>query len=112
MRSGRVPDEREQRGPPDPRQRFEKIYTAHYPDILAYLRRRTVSSDDAADALAETFTAAWRRLADIPDGHAARLRLYGARKRLARELDTAGFDLTRYGSRAIALTKLTEGKTC
>lgn len=189
-------------GPPDPRQRFEEIYTAHYPDILAYLRRRTGSADDAADALAETFTVAWRRVADIPGGHAARLWLYGvarrvlangrraesrrgelvgrlgvqlalwaeaagpvgaeglddvreafrrlhpddrevlslaawealsseeiatvlgcsrgaarlrlhrARKRLARELDIAGFDLTRYGSRAVALTKLTEGKTC
>ncbi|GAA3442441.1 hypothetical protein [Planomonospora venezuelensis] len=35
-------------GPPDPERRFEEIYTAHYPDLLAYVRRRTVSPDDAA----------------------------------------------------------------
>ncbi|MFC4060870.1 RNA polymerase sigma factor [Planomonospora corallina] len=181
-------------GPPDPQRRFEEIYTAYYPDLLAYVRRRTDSPDDAADALAETFTTAWRRLADVPEGHAARLWLYGtarrvlanghraegrrtelasrlrtelavwadqaeetghdpggvreafrrlspddrellslagwegldsaeistvlgcsrgavrlrlhrARKRLARELDAAGLDLTRYGPRAVALAK-------
>ncbi|MER5323273.1 RNA polymerase sigma factor [Streptosporangium roseum] len=179
-------------GPPDPKQRFEKIYDAHYPDLLAYVRRRTGSPDDAADAIAETFTTAWRRVDDIPEGHDARLWLYGvarrvlankrreetrrtalavrlrgeltvwaenlaeedpdgvrrafmrlspddrellalvswegltseeiakvlgcsrgavrlrlhrARKRLARELDSRGFDMARYGSRAIALAK-------
>ncbi|MFF5207901.1 RNA polymerase sigma factor [Streptosporangium sp. NPDC000396] len=179
-------------GPPDPEQRFEEIYNAHYPDLLAYVRRRTDTPDDAADAIAETFTTAWRRRDDIPSGHDARLWLYGvarwvlvnrrreetrrsalavrlrselavwaenvveedpsgvrqafmrlrpddrellslvsweglsseevakvlgcsrgavrlrlhrARKRLARELDSAGFDMARYGSRAITLAK-------
>ncbi|MDP9848585.1 RNA polymerase sigma factor [Streptosporangium lutulentum] len=179
-------------GPPEPKQRFEEIYDAHYPDLLAYVRRRTDSPDDAADALAETFTTAWRRVDDIPEGNEARLWLYGvarrtlankrrdetrrtalavrlraelavwsenvveedphgirrafmrlrpddrellslisweglsgeevakvlgcshgavrlrlhrARKRLARELDAAGLDMARYGSRAIALAK-------
>ncbi|MEU8271488.1 RNA polymerase sigma factor [Sphaerisporangium sp. NPDC049002] len=179
-------------GPPDPRQRFEEIYKAHYADLLAYLRRRTDSPDDAADAISETFTTAWRRVGDIPEGEQARLWLYGvarnvlanqrrgdsrrtalavrlraelaawdestprqdtgvireafqrlspddrellslvswegldtaeiatvlgcsrgavrlrlhrARKRLARELDTADLDLARYGPRAVALLK-------
>ncbi|GGK70517.1 DNA-directed RNA polymerase sigma-70 factor [Planomonospora parontospora subsp. parontospora] len=69
-------------GPPDPQRRFEEIYTAHYPDLLAYVRRRTHSPDDAADALAETFTTAWRRLDDVPEGHAARLWLYGTARRV------------------------------
>lgn len=69
-------------GPPDPKQRFEKIYDAHYPDLLAYVRRRTGSPDDAADALAETFTTAWRRVDDIPEGHDARLWLYGVARRV------------------------------
>ncbi|MFE3455653.1 RNA polymerase sigma factor [Nonomuraea sp. NPDC059194] len=69
-------------GPPDLKQRFEEIYTAHYPDILAYVRRRTNSPDDAADALAETFTTAWRRVADIPGGARARLWLYGVARRV------------------------------
>jgi DNA-directed RNA polymerase specialized sigma24 family protein len=28
--------------------------------------RRTLNADDAADALAETFLTAWRRLDDVP----------------------------------------------
>ncbi|MET8145517.1 RNA polymerase sigma factor [Sphaerisporangium sp. NPDC005288] len=64
-------------GPPDPRQRFEEIYMAHYADLLGYVRRRTECADDAADALSETFTTAWRRVRDIPEGEQARLWLYG-----------------------------------
>lgn len=188
-------------GPPDPRRRFEAIYLAHYAAVMSYVRRRTDSADDAADAIAETFTTAWRRLDDIPDESrlwlyavarrvlanqrrgesrrtalavrlreelttwgageptwdtecvadqdsatvraafrrlsdddrellslvgweglspaeiavvlgcsrgAVRIRLHRARKRLARELDSAGVDVTRFGARATALV---EGKT-
>ncbi|MCK2213399.1 RNA polymerase sigma factor [Actinomadura sp. ATCC 31491] len=66
----------------DRRQRFEVIYDATYADILAYLRRRTGSPEDAADALAETFTTAWRRLDDIPEGPDARLWLFGVARRV------------------------------
>lgn len=41
-------------GSPEPRRRFEAIYAAHYPAILSYVRRRTDSPDDAADAIAES----------------------------------------------------------
>jgi RNA polymerase sigma-70 factor (ECF subfamily) len=58
------------------------MYTAHYADLLAYVRRRTESADDAADALAETFTTAWRRLGDVPEGEQARLWLYGVARRV------------------------------
>ncbi|WP_188197345.1 RNA polymerase sigma factor [Nonomuraea sp. SYSU D8015] len=68
--------------PRDRKQRFEEIYAAHYPDILAYVRRRTDSHDDAADALAETFTVAWRRLDDVPEGGRSRLWLYGVARRV------------------------------
>jgi RNA polymerase sigma factor (sigma-70 family) len=69
-------------GPPEPRQRFEAIYTAHYPAILSYVRRRTDSPDDAADAIAESFTTAWRRLDEVPEGEEARLWLYGVARRV------------------------------
>ncbi|MFF4772697.1 RNA polymerase sigma factor [Microtetraspora fusca] len=69
-------------GRPETRQRFEEIYLAYYADLLAYIRRRVDSHDDAADALAETFATAWRRLPDVPDGHAARLWLYGVARRV------------------------------
>lgn len=68
-------------GSPEPRQRFEEIYQAHYPAIAAYVTRRTSSPDDIADVIAETFTTAWRRLGDVPDGDAARLWLYGVARR-------------------------------
>lgn len=69
-------------GPPDPRQRFEEIYTAHYADLLGYVSRRSESPDDAADAISETFTTAWRRVGDIPEGREARLWLYGVARRV------------------------------
>ncbi|HEX8005644.1 MAG TPA: RNA polymerase sigma factor [Trebonia sp.] len=64
------------------RQRFEELYLAHYPDLLAYVRRRTESPDDAADAIAETFTTAWRRIDELPAGPQARLWLYGVARRV------------------------------
>ena len=69
-------------GPPDRKQRFAEMYLAHYADVLGYIRRRTDSPHDAADALAETFTIAWRRLADIPDGPRTRLWLFGVARRV------------------------------
>ncbi|GAA3244820.1 RNA polymerase sigma factor [Nonomuraea helvata] len=66
----------------DRKQRFEVIYVANYADILAYVRRRTDIHEDAADALAETFATAWRRLDDIPEGRDARLWLFGVARRV------------------------------
>ncbi|MEU6408961.1 RNA polymerase sigma factor [Microbispora sp. NPDC046933] len=66
----------------DLRRRFEEIYLAHYADLLGYVRRRTESPEDAADALAETFATAWRRIADVPAGPSARLWLYGVARRV------------------------------
>lgn len=59
------------------RSRFENLYAANYPSILAYALRRTQTPDDAADVVAETFLAAWRRIDDVPAGREARLWLYG-----------------------------------
>ncbi|MET7328874.1 RNA polymerase sigma factor [Nonomuraea sp. NPDC005650] len=66
----------------DRKQRFEVIYVANYADILAYVRRRIDSHEDAADALAETFATAWRRLDDVPEGRDARLWLFGVARRV------------------------------
>ncbi|WP_328809039.1 RNA polymerase sigma factor [Nonomuraea montanisoli] len=69
-------------GPPAPEQRFERLYLAHYPAIAAYVTRRTESTDDIADVIAETFTTAWRRLDDVPQGDEARLWLYAVARRV------------------------------
>ncbi|MEU6782611.1 sigma-70 family RNA polymerase sigma factor [Nonomuraea angiospora] len=66
----------------EPRQRFEELYMGHYAAVSSYVRRRTDHPDDCADVIAETFTTAWRRLADVPAGDEARLWLYGTARRV------------------------------
>ncbi|MEU7001025.1 RNA polymerase sigma factor [Nonomuraea sp. NPDC046570] len=64
--------------------RFEAVYHHAYGKITAYAVRRCDSPQDAADVVAETFTVAWRRVDELPEGDAATLWLYGvARKVLA-----------------------------
>jgi RNA polymerase sigma factor (sigma-70 family) len=61
--------------------RFRALYEANYDRILGYALRR-VPHADALDVVAETFTVAWRRLAQVPDGDEARLWLYGTARRV------------------------------
>ena len=49
------------------RERFEQLWTAHYPAIYAFVRRRLNDDFAAADVTAGTFLVAWRRLDDVPD---------------------------------------------
>ncbi|HEY1832703.1 MAG TPA: sigma-70 family RNA polymerase sigma factor [Acidimicrobiales bacterium] len=55
-------------------QRFTELFRAHHAQVLAYCRRR-LPQDLADDAVAETFTLAWRTLARAPEDH--RLWLFG-----------------------------------
>lgn len=60
--------------------------------------RRAENPDDAADAIAETFLIAWRRLDEIPGGEKRRLWLYGVARRVLanqRRGDRRRFALTR-----------------
>ncbi len=63
----------------DRRRRFEGLFLTHYEAVLAYARRRT-ASEQAQDVVAETFTVAWRRLADVPEN--ARPWLYAVARRV------------------------------
>ena len=66
---------------------FEELYAAHSHRILGFFLRRVEPSEDAADLVTEVFTIAWRRIAAVPEGEAAKLWLYGvARKVLANHL--------------------------
>ncbi len=66
-------------------QRFQTLFEHHHHEVYAYCRRRTDSAT-AADAAAETFLVAWRRLDDLPEGGASLGWLYGvARRVLANE---------------------------
>ena len=62
--------------------RFRRVYAAHVDAVLGYALRRTDRPEDAADVVAETFLVAWRRLALVPDGEAARPWLYGVARRV------------------------------
>jgi len=60
----------------DRTQRFDALFAAYGPDIVAYCGWRAASADDAQDAVAEVFLVAWRRLDEVPRGDAARVWLY------------------------------------
>lgn len=76
------------RGDETPEQRFDRLFRATHTDVLAYLTRRARTPEDAADALSETYAAAWRKLDKLPDGDRARLWLFGAaRNELRKAVD-------------------------
>lgn len=60
--------------------RFRRLCAAHTAAVLAYALRRT-SREDAADAVAETFLVAWRRLDEL-DEHNALPWLYAVARRV------------------------------
>jgi RNA polymerase sigma factor (sigma-70 family) len=66
----------------DSRRRFDALFAAYGPDIVAYCGWRAGSESDAQDAAAEVFLTAWRRLGDVPDGEAARVWLYATARRV------------------------------
>jgi RNA polymerase sigma factor (sigma-70 family) len=81
------------------KERFRAIYVSNYARVLGYALRRTESPDDAADVVAETFLAAWRRLEDIPHGEEARLWLYGVARRVLANHRRGGVRRMRLGER-------------
>jgi len=75
-------------------ERFETLFVTNRLDILKYLVRRCVDTDEAADALAETFIVAWRRIDVVPTDRGAAL-LFGVARNVLfklykkRQLSTA-----------------------
>ena len=63
-------------------ERFTKLYRESRARLLAYALRRTASSEDAADAVAETFGIAWRRFDEIPQKESSVLWLYATARRV------------------------------
>jgi RNA polymerase sigma factor (sigma-70 family) len=64
------------------RQRFDELFAAYSPNIVAYCGWRADSASDAQDAVAEVFLTAWRRLDELPEGDAARVWLYATARRV------------------------------
>lgn len=65
----------------DDEARFAEIYRQYGKHIRGYCTRRTDVSD-VADAVAETFLVAWRKIEQIPDGEATLPWLYGVAYRV------------------------------
>jgi RNA polymerase sigma-70 factor (ECF subfamily) len=61
--------------------RFVEIYRRYGKPLQAYCARRTAGSQ-VADAVAETFLVAWRRIDQVPDGDATLPWLYGVAYRV------------------------------
>ena len=71
--------------------RFRDLYQANFRPVQGYAVNRLGGADDVPDVVAEVFTIAWRRLADIPPPPADRFWLYGtARRVIARRHRSAG----------------------
>jgi len=66
----------------DRRQRFDGLFAAYGPDIVAYCGWRAPSPTDAQDAAADVFLTAWRRIDSVPEGEAARVWLYATARRV------------------------------
>jgi RNA polymerase sigma factor (sigma-70 family) len=65
-----------------PEDRFRVLFDEQFRSIYGYALRRASSPEAAADVVAETFTTAWRRFSDVPEGKQARLWLYGVAARV------------------------------
>ena len=57
--------------------RFRRLYAGSYRSLAGYARRRTLSAEDAADVVAETFLVAWERREAMPSGDKALPWLFG-----------------------------------
>jgi RNA polymerase sigma-70 factor (ECF subfamily) len=57
--------------------KFNILYADNAQDLLGYAIRRSSSTSEAADVVAETMLVAWRRIDDVPIGPESRLWLFG-----------------------------------
>lgn len=66
--------------------RFRALYSDHVDAVLGYALRRVDRPEDAADVVADTFLAVWRRLAHVPPEPETRPWLYGTARRVLANL--------------------------
>jgi RNA polymerase sigma factor (sigma-70 family) len=79
---------------------FEVLYRSTGSAVLGYALRRAATPDDAHDAVAETYTVAWRRRADTPvDPDEVRPWLFGIARRCLADIDRSAARATRLGAK-------------
>lgn len=74
-------DFRRQAAGTTPEERFRALFARHYPEVFRYAGRR-LGREEAADAAAEAFTVAWRKIAHVPPEPETLPWLYGVARRV------------------------------
>ena len=80
---------------------FRELFGRHYGAVYGYAARR-VGRDDAADAAAEVFTVAWRRIRSVPAEPEALPWLYGVARRVVANHQRSRLRKDRLEARAMA----------
>jgi RNA polymerase sigma factor (sigma-70 family) len=78
---------------------FRRLYAEHFDAVLGFAIRRTNRPEDAADAVADTFLVAWRRLSHVPAYPETRPWLYGVARRVLANQRRGDTRRTALGSR-------------
>lgn len=82
---------------------FGDLYHRTGTAVLGYALRRAATREDAMDAVAETFTVAWRRRADTPgDPDEVRPWLFGIARRCLADIGRSSVRAERLGARLAA----------
>jgi len=81
---------------------FERLFTDHHEAVRRYCRRR-LDGHAAEDAAADVFVVAWRRIADVPQGEAAVLWLYGVARNVVARAQRGDRRRGRLAAKALSL---------
>jgi RNA polymerase sigma factor (sigma-70 family) len=84
-----------------PEDRFRALFARHYPAVYRYAGRR-LGRDEAADAAAEAFTVAWRRISHVPAEPDTLAWLYGVARRVVANAERGRRRRHRLAARAAA----------
>jgi DNA-directed RNA polymerase specialized sigma24 family protein len=88
-----------------PEEHFRALFARHYPAVYRYAGRR-LGRDDAADAAAETFTIAWRKIGRVPPEPDTLPWLYGVARRVVANAARAARRRHRLAARAAEVVHL------
>ena len=82
-----------------PEERFRALFARHYPTVYRYAGRR-LGPDEAADAAADAFTVAWRKIARVPAEPETLPWLYGVARRVVANVERSRRRRQRLAERA------------
>ena len=82
-----------------PEERFRSLFARHYAAVYRYAGRR-LGADEAADAAAEAFTVAWRKMGHVPPEPDTLPWLYGVARRVVANAERSRRRRRRLAARA------------